>query len=78
MGSMIGTTVTSLVILIFVFITIGAGVRIVPQGEEWIVQRLGKYRVTLLPGSTSRATSSFSTWVCVGRRVASVGFPESR
>ena len=50
MGSMIGTTVTSLVILIFVFITIGAGVRIVPQGEEWIVQRLGKYRVTLLPG----------------------------
>ncbi len=33
MGSMIGTTVTSLVILIFVFITIGAGVRIVPQGE---------------------------------------------
>jgi hypothetical protein len=25
-------------------------VRIVPQGEEWIVQRLGKYRTTLLPG----------------------------
>ncbi|MDR3352437.1 MAG: hypothetical protein LBO00_05425, partial [Zoogloeaceae bacterium] len=47
---MIGTTITSLVILAFVFLTVANGVRIVPQGEEWIVQRLGKYRVTLLPG----------------------------
>ena len=47
---MIGTTVTSVVFLAFVIITIARGVRIVPQGEEWIVQRLGKYRVTLLPG----------------------------
>ncbi|MFT3850049.1 MAG: SPFH domain-containing protein [Propionivibrio sp.] len=43
-------TVTSLVFLAFVITTIAKGVRIVPQGEEWIVQRLGKYRVTLLPG----------------------------
>lgn len=47
---MIGTTVTSVVFLFFVVITIAKGVRIIPQGEEWIVQRLGKYRVTLLPG----------------------------
>jgi regulator of protease activity HflC (stomatin/prohibitin superfamily) len=47
---MIGTTITSVVILAFVFVTVARGVRIVPQGEEWIVQRLGKYRVTLLPG----------------------------
>jgi regulator of protease activity HflC (stomatin/prohibitin superfamily) len=47
---MIGTTVTSVVFLFFVLITIAKGVRIIPQGEEWIVQRLGKYRVTLLPG----------------------------
>ena len=47
---MIGTTVTSIVFLAFVIITIARGVRIIPQGEEWIVQRLGKYRVTLLPG----------------------------
>jgi regulator of protease activity HflC (stomatin/prohibitin superfamily) len=47
---MIGTTLTSLVFLLFVAITIARGVRIVPQGEEWIVQRLGKYRVTLMPG----------------------------
>ncbi len=47
---MIGTTITSVVFLAFVILTIAKGVRIVPQGEEWIVQRLGKYRVTLLPG----------------------------
>jgi regulator of protease activity HflC (stomatin/prohibitin superfamily) len=45
-----GITVTSVVFLAFVFITVAKGVRIVPQGEEWIVQRLGKYRITLLPG----------------------------
>jgi regulator of protease activity HflC (stomatin/prohibitin superfamily) len=45
-----GSLVTSIVILVFVFFTIARGVRIIPQGEEWIVQRLGKYRVTLMPG----------------------------
>lgn len=38
------------VLLAFVIITLLKGVRIVPQGEEWIVERLGKYHVTLLPG----------------------------
>ena len=47
---MIGPTITSVVFLLFVAITVAKGVRIIPQGEEWIVQRLGKYRVTLLPG----------------------------
>lgn len=37
-------------ILIFVVVTLAKGLRIVPQGEEWIVQRLGKYQGTLLPG----------------------------
>ena len=45
-----GSIITSFVFLLFVLITVAKGVRIVPQGEEWIVQRLGKYRVTLLPG----------------------------
>jgi regulator of protease activity HflC (stomatin/prohibitin superfamily) len=31
-------------------VTIAKGVRIVPQGEEWIVERLGKYHGTLNPG----------------------------
>lgn len=47
---MIEMTVTSVVFLVFVVVTIAKGVRIIPQGEEWIVQRLGKYRVTLMPG----------------------------
>lgn len=45
----VGFIVTA-AILILVFITIGKGVRLVPQGMEWIVERLGKYHSTLLPG----------------------------
>ncbi len=43
-------TLVSTVFLVFVIITVAKGVRIIPQGEEWIVQRLGKYRETLVPG----------------------------
>lgn len=39
-----------LALLAFVTITIFKGVRIVPQGYKWIVQRLGKYHTTLSPG----------------------------
>lgn len=42
--------VVLLAILVFVVVTIAKGVRIVPQGEEWIVERLGKYFSTLKPG----------------------------
>lgn len=37
-------------VLIFVVITIAKGVRLVAQGEEWVVERLGKYHATLRPG----------------------------
>ena len=37
-------------LLVFAVVTLIKGVRIVPQGEEWIVERLGKYHGTLLPG----------------------------
>jgi regulator of protease activity HflC (stomatin/prohibitin superfamily) len=37
-------------LLVFAGITLAKGIRIVPQGEEWIVERLGKYNGTLLPG----------------------------
>lgn len=37
-------------LFIFVLVTIGKGIRIIPQGEEWIVERLGKYNGTLFPG----------------------------
>jgi regulator of protease activity HflC (stomatin/prohibitin superfamily) len=42
--------IVTLAILVFVIVTIAKGVRIVPQGEEWIVERLGKYHGTLKPG----------------------------
>lgn len=44
-----GLAVT-LALLIFIAITVAQGVRLVPQGEEWIVERLGKYNSTLRPG----------------------------
>jgi len=37
-------------VFVFALVTVWKGVRIVPQGEEWIVERLGKYNATLLPG----------------------------
>ncbi|UCV15366.1 SPFH domain-containing protein [Quatrionicoccus australiensis] len=42
--------VVVLALLAFAVVTIAKGVRIVPQGEEWIVERLGKYHGTLKPG----------------------------
>ena len=38
------------VVALFAIITLFKGVRIVPQGEEWIVERLGRYHQTLKPG----------------------------
>jgi len=37
-------------ILFLAIITIAKGVRLVPQGYKWVVQRLGKYQQTLNPG----------------------------
>ncbi|RTL52419.1 MAG: SPFH/Band 7/PHB domain protein [Rhodocyclaceae bacterium] len=37
-------------LLVFAIVTLLKGVRIVPQGEEWIVERLGKYHGTLNAG----------------------------
>jgi regulator of protease activity HflC (stomatin/prohibitin superfamily) len=42
------TIVTAFVVLVLITITLG--VRIVPQGSKSVVQRLGKYHKTLLPG----------------------------
>jgi regulator of protease activity HflC (stomatin/prohibitin superfamily) len=39
-----------IVFAVLVLITITLGVRIVPQGSKYVVQRLGKYHKTLLPG----------------------------
>ncbi len=39
-----------LVLLFVVLVTLFSGIKIVPQGEEWVVERLGKYNSTLRPG----------------------------
>lgn len=45
-----GGEIVSIFLILFVIVTLWKGVRIVPQGEEWVVERLGKYMKTLLPG----------------------------
>jgi regulator of protease activity HflC (stomatin/prohibitin superfamily) len=45
-----GISIVVVVLFVFAAVTVAKGVRIVPQGEEWIVERLGKYNDTLLPG----------------------------
>ena len=47
-----GFEIVVIAILIFTIVTVWKGVRIVPQGEEWIVERLGKFTKTLTPGLT--------------------------
>lgn len=37
-------------LLVFIIITVAKGVRLVAQGEEWVVERFGKYHCTLRPG----------------------------
>ncbi|HEB27078.1 MAG TPA: paraslipin, partial [Porticoccus sp.] len=43
-------TVVVFAILVLVVVTIGLGVRLVPQGSKQVVQRLGKFHKTLPPG----------------------------
>jgi len=38
------------VLLILVGVTLYGGVKSVPQGQQWTVERFGRYRMTLLPG----------------------------
>jgi len=42
--------IVALVILFVVVIVVAKGVRVVPQQNAWVVERLGKYHGTLLPG----------------------------
>ncbi len=40
----------TLVFVTLVILTLFKGVRLIPQGSKWVVQRLGKYHSTLSPG----------------------------
>ena len=45
-----GFSTFALVILALAIVTVIAGVKVVPQGYEWTVERFGRYRTTLRPG----------------------------
>ncbi len=38
------------IFIIGVIVTLYNGVKIVPQGEEWVIEKLGKFSRTLIPG----------------------------
>ncbi len=43
-------SIVVVVFLLLVLITLLKGIRLVPQGSKWVVQRLGKYHTSLKPG----------------------------
>ena len=45
-----GPFIVVVVLLLLVLITLLKGIRLVPQGSKWVVQRLGKYHTSLKPG----------------------------
>ncbi|WP_407656837.1 SPFH domain-containing protein [Ketobacter alkanivorans] len=45
-----GFLVVTVAVMLLVLFTFYSGVRLVPQGYKWVVQRLGKYHRTLPPG----------------------------
>jgi len=46
----IGILYTTFIFVAIVGVTLFKGVKIVPQGSKWVIQRLGKYHSTLTPG----------------------------
>ena len=50
MGFLEPTFILAIAVLIFLLVTVAKGVRQVPQGFKWVVQRLGKYSTSLKPG----------------------------
>ena len=49
MGTYIGSFIV-IMLLVLLLVTLLKGIRIVPQGSKWVVQRLGKFHRTLNPG----------------------------
>ena len=45
-----GVLYSTFIFVIIVAVTVFKGVKIVPQGAKWVIQRLGKYNSTLNPG----------------------------
>src|SRR5579872_7348936 len=49
-GHMSGFDIFAIVLVLLVIITLIAGVKTVPQGYDWTIERFGKYTQTLSPG----------------------------
>ena len=50
MGILTPSLILAIAVSIFLLVTVAKGVRQVPQGYKWVVQRLGKYSTSLKPG----------------------------
>ena len=50
MGFLEPSFILAIAVLIFLLVTVAKGVRQVPQGYKWVVQRLGKFNTSLNPG----------------------------
>lgn len=50
LGEFLGQNVLYLILAVFIIVCIMAGVRIVPQSEKYVVERLGRLRSVLGPG----------------------------
>ena len=46
----LSVNIVAIVLVVFVLIALSRGVRSIPQGEEWTVERFGRYTHTLQPG----------------------------
>src|SRR3954467_320894 len=49
-GNMSGFDIFAIVLVLLVIVTLIAGVKTVPQGFDWTIERFGKYTRTLAPG----------------------------
>src|SRR6201985_3399298 len=49
-GNMSGFDVFAIVFVLLVIITLASGIKTVPQGYDWTIERFGKYTRTLAPG----------------------------
>src|SRR3954468_15640175 len=49
-GNMSGFDIFAIVLVLLVIVTLVAGVKTVPQGYDWTIERFGKYTQTLSPG----------------------------
>jgi regulator of protease activity HflC (stomatin/prohibitin superfamily) len=50
-----------LLIVFFAIVVVVSGVKTVPQGFMWTVERFGRYTRTLTPGPTSSSRSSIAS-----------------